>query len=79
MNKAKKHTCTWGHIHTNISKQKEEEKPITFKFRSNLLGTNQIQKGVVVSSFIVRLYLKFLKCYYKTCLTPSLPGVLTSH
>lgn len=24
------------------------------------------------------LYLKFLKCYYKTCLTPSLPGVGTS-
>lgn len=31
------------------------------------------------SSFIMSLYLKFLKCYYKTCLTPSLPGVLTSH
>jgi hypothetical protein len=25
------------------------------------------------------LYLKFLKCYYKTCLTPSLPGVGTSN
>lgn len=25
------------------------------------------------------LYLKFLKCYYKTCLTPSLPGVETSN
>lgn len=49
MNKA---TEVSMHLGTDTYKhsKKEEEKPIIFKFRSNLLGTNQIQEGVVLHS-----------------------------